>query len=310
MKAYFFKRLIAMFITLWLIITGTFFLMHSVPGSPFNEERTTNEAIQKNLEAYYQLDKPLIVQYGNYLKALVKFDLGPSIKKSSQTVNDMLGRGFPVSFELGMYTLIVALISGLILGVVAALRHNGIIDYLAMSIAVLGISIPNFVMATVLIQQLAVNLPIFPVATWSSPQHMVLPILALATGPMAIIARLTRTSMLEVLTQDYIKTAKAKGLSPVKIVFKHALRNALLPVVTVLGSLAASILTGTFVIEKIFAIPGMGKYFVDSINNRDYPVIMGTTVFYSAILIFMLLLVDIAYGVLDPRIKLHKKEAK
>lgn len=310
MKAYFIKRLIAMFITLWLIITGTFFLMHSVPGSPFNEERTTNEAIQKNLEAYYQLDKPLIVQYGNYLKALVKFDLGPSIKKSSQTVNDMLGRGFPVSFELGMYTLIVALISGLILGVVAALRHNGIIDYLAMSIAVLGISIPNFVMATVLIQQLAVNLPIFPVATWSSPQHMVLPILALATGPMAIIARLTRTSMLEVLTQDYIKTAKAKGLSPVKIVFKHALRNALLPVVTVLGSLAASILTGTFVIEKIFAIPGMGKYFVDSINNRDYPVIMGTTVFYSAILIFMLLLVDIAYGVLDPRIKLHKKEAK
>ncbi|MFF2450267.1 ABC transporter permease [Neobacillus sp. NPDC058068] len=310
MKGYFFKRLIAMIITLWLIITGTFFLMHSVPGSPFNEERTTNEAIQKNLEAYYQLDKPLIVQYGNYLKALVKFDLGPSIKKSSQTVNDMLGRGFPVSFELGMYTLIVALISGLILGVVAALRHNGIIDYLAMSIAVLGISIPNFVMATVLIQQLAVNLPIFPVATWSSPKHMVLPILALATGPMAIIARLTRTSMLEVLTQDYIKTAKAKGLSPVKIVFKHALRNALLPVVTVLGSLAASILTGTFVIEKIFAIPGMGKYFVDSINNRDYPVIMGTTVFYSAILIFMLLLVDIAYGVLDPRIKLHKKEAK
>ncbi|ETI67103.1 ABC transporter permease [Neobacillus vireti] len=310
MKAYFFKRIIAMIITLWLIITGTFFLMHSVPGSPFNEERTTNEAIQKNLESYYQLDKPLIVQYGNYLKALVKLDLGPSIKKSSQTVNDMLGRGFPVSFELGMYTLIVALISGLILGVVAALRHNGIIDYLAMSIAVLGISIPNFVMATVLIQQLAVNLPIFPVATWSSPKHMVLPILALATGPMAIIARLTRTSMLEVLTQDYIKTAKAKGLSPVKIVFKHALRNALLPVVTVLGSLAASILTGTFVIEKIFAIPGMGKYFVDSINNRDYPVIMGTTVFYSAILIFMLLLVDIAYGVLDPRIKLHKKEAK
>jgi dipeptide transport system permease protein len=165
-------------------------------------------------------------------------------------------------------------------------------------------------MATFLIEELAVRFPIFPVATWTSPKHMVLPILALATGPMAIIARLTRTSMLEVLTQDYIKTAKAKGLSPVKIVFKHALRNALLPVVTVLGSLAASILTGTFVIEKIFAIPGMGKYFVDSINNRDYPVIMGTTVFYSGILILMLLLVDLAYGVLDPRIKLHKKEAK
>jgi dipeptide transport system permease protein len=310
MNTYFIKRVAAMIITLWLIITATFFLMHSVPGSPFNEERTTNEAVQKNLEAYYHLDQPLIAQYGNYLAALVKLDLGPSIKKSSQTVNDMLGRGFPVSFELGFYTLLVATISGILLGVLAALRHNGIIDYAAMSIAVLGISIPNFVMATFLIEELAVRFPLFPVATWSSPKHMVLPILALATGPMAIIARLTRTSMLEVLTQDYIKTAKAKGLSPVKIVFKHALRNALLPVVTVLGSLAASILTGTFVIEKIFAIPGMGKYFVDSINTRDYPVIMGTTVFYSAILILMLLIVDLAYGVLDPRIKLHKKEAK
>jgi dipeptide transport system permease protein len=310
MNTYFIKRFIAMIITLWLIITGTFFLMHSVPGSPFNEERTTNEAIQKNLEAYYHLDEPLIVQYGNYLSALLHLDLGPSIKKSSQTVNEMLGRGFPVSFELGFYTLILAVLSGMTLGIIAALRHNGVVDYLSMSIAVLGISIPNFVMATFLIEQLAVNFPIFPVATWSSPKHMVLPILALATGPMAIIARLTRSSMLEVLTQDYIRTAKAKGLSPVKIVFKHALRNALLPVVTVLGSLAASILTGTFVIEKIFAIPGMGKYFVDSINNRDFPVIMGTTVFYSAILILMLFLVDLAYGVLDPRIKLHKKEAK
>jgi dipeptide transport system permease protein len=310
MNTYFIKRFIATIITLWLIITGTFFLMHSVPGSPFNEERTTNEAIQKNLEAYYHLDEPLIVQYGNYLSALLHLDLGPSIKKSSQTVNEMLGRGFPVSFELGFYTLILAIISGITLGIIAALRHNGVVDYLSMSIAVLGISIPNFVMATFLIEQLAVNFPIFPVATWTSPKHMVLPILALATGPMAIIARLTRSSMLEVLTQDYIRTAKAKGLSPVKIVFKHVLRNALLPVVTVLGSLAASILTGTFVIEKIFAIPGMGKYFVDSINNRDFPVIMGTTVFYSAILILMLFLVDLAYGVLDPRIKLHKKEAK
>ena len=308
MTAYIVKRLIAMFVTLWLIITLTFFLMHSVPGSPFNEERATNETVQKNLEKYYHLDEPLIVQYGLYLKSVVTFDFGPSIKKSSQTVNEMLGRGFPVSFELGAVTLIVAVISGITLGIIAALRHNGILDYMAMTIAVLGISIPNFVMATLLIQQVAVNWGILPVATWVSPKHMILPTLALATGPMAIIARLTRSSMLEVLTQDYIRTAKAKGLSPVKIIFKHALRNALLPVVTVLGSLAASILTGTFVIEKIFAIPGMGKYFVESINQRDYPVIMGTTVFYSAILIMMLFLVDIAYGILDPRIKLHKKE--
>lgn len=298
-----------MVVTLWFIITLTFFLMHSIPGSPFNEERNTSEAVQRNMEKFYHLDEPLYVQYGMYLKSVATFDFGPSIKKSSQTVNEMLGRGFPVSFELGIVTLIVAVFSGIALGIIAALRHNGLIDYLAMTIAVLGISVPNFVLATLLIQQLAVNLAILPVATWSSPKHMILPTLALATGPMAIIARLTRSSMLEVLTQDYIKTAKAKGLSPVKIVFKHALRNALLPVVTVLGSLAASILTGTFVIEKIFAIPGMGKYFVESINTRDYPVIMGTTVFYSSILIIMLFLVDIAYGILDPRIKLHKKEA-
>lgn len=310
MLGYVFKRLGSMAVTLLVIITLTFFLMHSIPGSPFNEERATSEAVQKNLEAYYHLDEPLYVQYFMYLKSVVTLDFGPSIKKSSQTVNEMLGRGFPVSFELGMVTLIVAIFSGILLGIIAALRHNGIIDYLAMTIAVLGISVPNFVMATLLIQQLAVNLDILPVATWASPKHMILPTLALATGPMAIIARLTRASMLEVLTQDYIRTAKAKGLSPVKIVFKHALKNALLPVVTILGSLAASILTGTFVIEKIFAIPGMGKYFVESINQRDYPVIMGTTIFYSTVLIMMLFLVDLAYGLLDPRIKLHKKEGK
>lgn len=310
MASYLFKRFVAMIITLWLIITLTFFLMHALPGSPFNEERNTSEAVQRNLEAHFNLDKPVHIQYIEYLKSVIQFDFGPSIKKSSQTVNELLGRGFPVSFELGMITLAVAIISGITLGVIAALRHNGIVDYLAMTIAVLGISIPNFVLATLLIQQVAVNWELLPVATWKSWKHMVLPTLALATGPMAIIARLTRSSMLEVLTQDYILTAKAKGLSPVKIVIKHALKNALLPVVTVLGSLAAGILTGTFVIEKIFAIPGMGKYFVDSINNRDYPVIMGTTIFYSSLLIFLLFLVDIAYGILDPRIKLHKKEAK
>ncbi|MEH7443744.1 ABC transporter permease [Bacillus sp. JJ1122] len=310
MLGYIVKRLGAMAVTLLVIITLTFFLMHSIPGSPFNEERSTSEAVQKNLESYYHLDEPLYIQYFLYLKSVAAFDFGPSIKKSSQTVNEMLGRGFPVSFELGMVTLIVAIFSGILLGIIAALRHNGFIDYIAMSIAVLGISVPNFVMATLLIQQLAVNWEILPVATWSSPKHMILPTLALATGPMAIIARLTRASMLEVLTQDYIRTAKAKGLSPVKIVFKHALKNALLPVVTILGSLAASILTGTFVIEKIFAIPGMGKYFVESINQRDYPVIMGTTIFYSTVLIMMLFLVDFAYGILDPRIKLHKKEGR
>lgn len=301
------KRFWAMAATILVITTLTFVLMKVIPGSPFNEERGTNEAVQKNLEAYYHLDDPLIFQYIFYLKSIITFDFGPSIKKTSDSVNDMLERGFPVSFELGMTAIVIAVVSGLVLGVIAALRRNGFLDYAAMSLAVLGISIPNFILATLLIQQFAVNLKLFPAATWTSPIHMVLPTAALAVGPMAIIARLTRSSMVEVLTQDYIRTAKAKGLSPFSIIVKHALRNALMPVITVLGTLVASILTGSFVIEKIFAIPGMGKYFVESINQRDYPVIMGTTVFYSVILIIMLFLVDLAYGLLDPRIKLHKK---
>ncbi|KYG59552.1 ABC transporter permease [Planococcus maritimus] len=308
MGKYILKRFLMMLVTIFIIATLTFFLMHAVPGSPLESDRNTNETVQANLERFYKLDQPLHIQYLSYMQSIVTFDFGPSIKDPNRTVNELLARGFPISFELGMITILVAVVSGIILGTMAALRHNKMIDYAAMAFAVIGISIPNFVLATVLIQQLAVNWNLFPPATWTSPMHMVLPVLALATGPMAIIARLTRSSMLEVLTQDYIKMARAKGIKPMRIVLRHALRNALMPVVTIMGTLLAGILTGTFVIEKIFAIPGMGKYFVDSINNRDYPVIMGTTVFYSAFLIFMLFLVDIVYGILDPRIKLHKKE--
>ncbi len=282
--------------------------MNAIPGSPFNEERTSNEAVQANLEAHFNLDQSPLVQYAGYLKSIATFDYGPSIKKPNDSVNDLLSRGFPISAELGIISVTVALLSGVVLGVIAALRHNGIIDYLAMTIAVLGISIPNFVLATLLIQQLSVNAGVLPVATWSSPMHMILPTIALATGPMAIIARLTRSSMLEVLTQDYIKMARAKGLSPMTIIVKHALKNALMPVVTIMGTILAGVLTGTFVIEKIFAIPGMGQYFVESINQRDYPVIMGTTVFYSAFLVVILFIVDITYGFLDPRVKIHKEE--
>ena len=308
MGLYIIKRFFMMIVTIFIIATLTFFLMRSIPGSPFDEERTSNPTIQANLEKFYKLDQPVGVQYVHYLKSIVTFDFGPSIKKPNESVNTLLARGFPISFELGMVTILVAVISGIILGTFAALRHNGMIDYMAMTFAVVGISVPNFVLATLVIQQFAVTWPLLPPATWGSPLHMILPTLALATGPMAIIARLTRASMLEVLTQDYIKMARAKGLSPFRIVVRHALRNALMPVVTILGTMLAGILTGTFVIEKIFAIPGMGKYFVESINNRDYPVIMGSTVFYSAFLVFMLFLVDIVYGFLDPRIKLHRKE--
>ncbi|MBF0708639.1 ABC transporter permease [Alkalihalobacillus hwajinpoensis] len=307
MAKYIINRLFAMVITLWIIVTITFFLMHAVPGSPFNQERNTSEAVQQNLEAHYHLDEPVFIQYAIYIKSLATLDFGPSIKQSSTSVNEMIGRGFPVSAELGITSLVIAIISGIILGIMAALRHNGAIDYIAMTFAVIGISVPNFIMATLLIQQLAVNWEVFPVATWASPTHMILPSIALATGPMAIIARLTRSSMIEVLNQDYIMTARAKGMTTFQIVMKHAMRNALLPVITILGTLVAGILTGSFVIEKIFAIPGMGKYFINGINDRDYPVIMGTTVFYSAFLIMMLFIVDIAYGILDPRIKLHKR---
>ncbi|SHG69433.1 ABC transporter permease [Ornithinibacillus halophilus] len=310
MLRYILKRFLTMIVTIWIIVTITFVLMISIPGSPLNEERGTSESVQRNLESYYNLDQPYHIQYILYLKSIVTLDFGPSIKQPNQTVNDLLGQGFPISFELGMVTILVALLSGVTLGIIAALKHNGFIDYMAMSVAVLGISIPNFVLSTLLIQQLAVNLNLLPPATWASPLHMVLPVAALATGPMAIIARLTRSTMLEVLTQDYIKMARAKGLSPWKIVIKHALKNALMPVITIIGTLLAGILTGTFVIEKIFAIPGMGRYFVESINQRDYPVIMGTTVFYSVFLVVMLFLVDIIYGLLDPRIKLHKKEGE
>lgn len=308
MVKYILKRFFMMIVTVLIIATLTFFLMHAIPGSPLDSERTTNPQIQANLEKFYKLDQPLPMQYVSYLKSVVTFDFGPSIKKPNETVNSLLSRGFPISFELGIVTILVAVLSGVILGTFAALRHNGVIDYLAMTFAVLGISFPNFILATLLIRVFAGELGWFPAATWESPKHMVLPVVALATGPMAIIARLTRASMLEVLTQDYIKMAKAKGLKTWKIIVRYALRNAMMPVVTIMGTMLAGILTGTFVIEKIFAIPGMGKYFVESINNRDYPVIMGTTVFYSAFLVFMLFLVDIVYGILDPRIKLHKKE--
>ncbi|MFT8316790.1 MAG: ABC transporter permease [Sporolactobacillus sp.] len=312
MARFILRRFVAMIFTIWIIATLTFVLMHAIPGSPFNASngKQLSAVALKNMEAHFHINQPLYIQYLNYLKSIATFNYGPSIRQPTQTVNDLLSRGFPVSFELGMWTLIVAVFSGIILGVLAALKHNGFIDYLAMTLAVLGISIPDFILATLLIQEFAVNLQLLPAGTWQGISYMILPIIALSTGPMAIIARLTRSSMLTVLTQDYIRTAQAKGLSPILIVFKHALKNALLPVVTVLGTLAASILTGTFVIEKIFAIPGMGKYFVDSINTRDYPVIMGTTVFYSAILIVMLFLVDITYGILDPRIKLQREDSR
>ncbi|GGJ69977.1 oligopeptide transport system permease protein [Anoxybacillus voinovskiensis] len=304
MLRYISRRLLSILLSLFLIITATFFLMRAAPGGPFSGEKKLPPEIEKNLNEYYGLDRPWYEQYTDYLVSIAKWDFGPSFKYKGQTVNDLINEGFPVSFFLGMEALLLAVSLGILLGVIAALNHNKWQDYGAMIFAVLGISVPSFIMASLLQYVLAIKLGLFPVARWESLQHTVLPALALAATPMAFIARLTRSSMLEVLSNDYIRTAKAKGLSKGQITVKHAIRNALLPVVTYLGPLSAAVLTGSFVIEKIFGIPGLGSQFVLSISNRDYTTIMGVTVFYSILLLFSVLLVDIAYGLIDPRIKL------
>ncbi len=304
MAKYIGKRLLYMLISLWLIVTATFFFMRIAPGNPFTSEKKLPPEIEANLNAHFGLDKPWYAQYGEYLVRIAKWDFGPSFKYKSQTVNDLINDGFPVSAALGLEAIFLAIAFGVLLGIIAALKHNRWPDYTAMIIAVLGISVPSFIMATFLQYFLAIKMGLFPVARWETFMHTILPAIALASSPMAFIARLTRSSMLEVLANDYIKTAKAKGLSQGAITVKHAIRNALLPVVTYMGPLTAGILTGSFVIEKIFGIPGLGAHFVLSISNRDYTVIMGVTVFYSILLLVSILLVDIAYGIIDPRIKL------
>lgn len=297
-----------MVVTLWIIVTLTFSLMHMIPGDPFaSESDQLPEQILLNLRAKYHLDEPLPMQYLSYLKSLAMLDLGPSIKSETRGVNDMIKDGFGASALIGMQAIVIALFFGLIFGIIAALNRNTWIDYAAMVMAVLGIAVPSFIMAPLLINYLAIKWPLFPVATLASWKHSVLPSLALAFGPLAIITRYMRTSMIEVMNQNYIRTAEAKGIPTFLIVVRHGIRNAILPVVTFLGPLVAGLLTGTFVVEKIFAVPGIGKYFVDGIFNRDYPVILGTTVFYSAILVLIIFLIDLAYMFIDPRIKLSSR---
>jgi oligopeptide transport system permease protein len=304
MVKYIGKRVIYMLLSLFLIVSATFLLMRAAPGGPFSGEKKLPPEIIANLNKFYGLDQPWYIQYVDYLKSVSTWDFGPSFKYKGQTVNDLISSGFPVSFMLGMEAILIALAIGVVLGVFSAMKHNKWQDYAAMVIAVLGISVPSFIMATLLQYTLAMKLDLFPVARWESWAHTVLPALALAATPMAFIARLTRSSMLEVLSNDYMRTAKAKGLSRGAIIIRHAVRNAMLPVVSYLGPLTAGILTGSFIIEKIFGIPGLGLHFVTSITNRDYTVIMGVTVFYSILLLASVLLVDILYGLIDPRIKL------
>jgi len=295
-----------MIITLWVIVTLTFFLMHMIPGDPFTSEKRVPEQIRQNMLAKYHLDKPLIVQYGYYLKNLLHGDLGISLKYLNRTVNEIIANGFPASFQIGMQSIILGVFLGLILGIVAALNRNGFWDYVSMILAIIGRSVPNFIIATLLQYWIASKLRWLPVSGWGTFAHTILPSIALSFASLSIISRLMRASMLDVIGQDYIKTAKSKGLSSFEIIWRHMIRNAILPVITVLGPLIAGIVTGTFVVERIFGIPGLGKYFVQSIYNNDYTMILGTTIFYSAILVFLVFLVDITYGLIDPRIRLAK----
>ncbi|HJF30445.1 MAG TPA: ABC transporter permease [Sporosarcina psychrophila] len=309
MRMYILKRFFTMILTIWVIATLTFVMMKFIPGDPFaSDADVLPEEVLNNMRAKYNLDKPIPVQYVLYLKDLVTLDLGPSIQSRTRSVNDIILSGFPPSALLGAQALVIALVFGLFLGIIAALYHNRFIDYFAMIVAIIGISIPSFILAPLLIKFFAVEWELFPVATWGTWKHTVLPSIALASMPLAVVARFMRSSMIEVMNANYIKTADAKGLSTAGIVIKHGIRNAILPVVSFIGPLFASLITGTFVIEKIFAIPGIGRYFVDSIFNRDYPVIMGTTIFFSVILVVTLFLIDISYRLIDPRISLTSKE--
>jgi ABC-type dipeptide/oligopeptide/nickel transport system permease component len=307
MRNYLFKRIVMAVVTIWAIITITFCLMHSIPGNPFRNESKMPKQVYQNLLKKYGLDKPLTEQYAIYLGRIVRGDFGDSMKSRVETVNDMIKRGFPVSAFLGIQAIVIAVILGPSLGAVAALNQNKWPDYMAMIIAIIGISVPSFIMGTLFIQLIARNVGFLPIGGWGTYQHTILPSLALSLMPLATLARYMRSSMLEVMGQDYIKTAKSKGISKFTVVMKHAVRNAILPIVSALGTIVANTLMGSFVVEKIFGIPGLGKYFVMSINNRDYPLIMGTTIFYAIVLVALLLIVDFAYMFIDPRIKLTKE---
>ena len=301
-------RCISTLLVLWVIVTVTFLLMHAIPGGPFTAEKALPEAVLKNIEARYHLNDPLPKQYWDYLVNLLQGDLGPSFKYESRTVNEIIAESFPVSAELGAVAVALSVVVGIPAGMLGALYQNRWPDHLVMLFATVGISVPSFILATLLIYIFALWLELLPAAMWAGPEFTILPSLALAGLPIAFVARLTRSSMLEVLSQDYIRTARAKGLAPFNIMWRHALKNAMLPVVTYLGPMIAAIFTGSFVIESIFAIPGLGRHFVTSIYNRDYTVILGITVFYSALLVIMNFLVDLAYVWLDPRIKLDGED--
>ena len=297
------RRLLEMIPVLWVIVTATFFMIRFVPGGPFTAEKAVTPEVLRNLEAHYGLDKPLHRQYLDYLGNLLQGDLGPSFKYANRTVNEIIADKLPTSLELGLLALAVALTVGLTLGVLAAIRRNTWLDYLCSSVAMTGISVPTFVLGPLLVLFFAIHLGWFNASGWYGPADRVLPAATLGCVYAAYVARLTRGGMLEVLGQDFIRTARAKGASEARVVFRHALRGGLLPVVSFLGPAIAGILTGSFVIETIFQIPGLGREFVNSAFNRDYTLVLGTVILYAALIIVLNLVVDVVQVCLNPKLK-------
>ena len=304
MSRYIIRRLLLLIPVLFFISVITFALAHAVPGGPFDREKPLPAEIIANLNKYYGLDQPVWKQYVKYVSDIVlRFDFGPSYKSRVRGVNDIFRDHLPISAQLGLAGLAIALIMGVPLGIIGALKQNTMWDYLSMAMAVFGVSVPGIVLGPLMILLFALALKWLPVAGWGTPAQMVMPALALGLREAAIIARLTRASMLQVIREDYIRTARAKGLSERVVMVRHALKNAFIPVATILGPMFAVLVTGTFIIEQIFAIPGLGKYFITSITNRDYPVVMGTILLYAVFLVLANLAVDITYAFLDPRIR-------
>ena len=297
-------RVVSMVITFLIIASLTFFLMKLLPGTPFNNQEKMSDTQIVQLNEKYGLNDPVPVQYFNYMKNLLVGDLGVSFQQDGREVSTIIGERIGPSAYLGLQSLVVGTIIGLFLGIIAALKHNSFLDYGTMVIAVLGISIPNFVIAGLMQYWLGVKWQLLPVAYWDGFAYTIMPTIAIASIVVATIARFMRTEMLEVLGQDYITTAKAKGLSSTAVVIRHTIRNASIPIVTIMGPLVVGLMTGTLVIEQIFVIPGLGQKFVNSILTNDFPIIMGTTLFFSLLFIIVILLVDIMYGIIDPRIRL------
>lgn len=303
MVRYFIKRLGMMIVALFLIMLLTFTIMHAVPGGPFTNDRKVSPEVEAALNAKYNLDKPLPEQFLGYLKGILHGDLGPSFKYIGKEVSDFIKDGFPVSAKLGVVTLIFVLLAAMPMGILAAVKNGRWQDMMMMGVATIGVTIPSFVIASILIYIFSFQLNILPTYGLDSWKGYILPVIALGGYSVSYIARLMRSSLLEVMGQDYIRTARAKGLTETKVIVKHGLRNALIPIITVLGPTVAGLLTGSFVTEKIFAIPGLGSYFVTSITHRDYMTIMGVTIFYATFLMVMTLAVDMFYCLIDPRIK-------